>query len=494
MVEQLDRLRYDLSRFLYGYNKIIFNFLTDSSQKIELHRVYKDFPDLFSKQIFEQLKKISSTANSLQKNNIHKIESGLIHYYMESNTVDLLASLKKSLWGKKEFRTLLNPIDREASLKDLNSLTKELDCLTSQFAELWKLWIEALQSINCQDLNTFASSYLNNAHLEAKNIANYIISSSDKLYTILLERYANSLGLTANELTYLDIILVLNFVDLYDNLPDEALALKCLNILLEDLKINNLLDSIKYSIPSTLQKVKNVPCDIICPLIPIDNIYIFITPSPTFSLYKRIFYTFGKAAIYSATSENLAIENIHFGDPSIKYGFAYLFDLILDYKNFQSSYFAPKEMSISAERLLFTKLTLLLKIAGEALYENKIINFPLNLPISNLALAYTDLMKSILQIDVPSSYFLYNRDHNFRAIYALRGMAFALLFMHHLQSKFGSYWFLNKKAGYAIIELLECGTAYSINELIKDWGFNELIIELNYLIELICSESLASFY
>lgn len=493
MQERLERLRHDLNRFLYGYNKILFNFLTDSTQKIELAKVYKDFSELFSHQIFEQPKQISSTATSPQKDYIHRIESGLIHYYLESNTSDLIASLKKSLWAKKEFRTLLNPINREASLKALNSLAKELDYLTPQFEELWKIWIEALQSINCQNLNTFASSYLNNAHLEAKNIANYIISSAYKIYTILLERYANSLGLTANELTYSNIIDALNFADSYENLPD-ALALKCLGALLEDLKINHLLDSIKYSIPSSLEKAKNVPCDIICPLIPIDNIYIFIAPSPNFSFYKKIFYIFGKAAIYAATSENTAMEHIHFGDPSIKYGYAYLFDLILDYKYFQRSYFAPKQMSIPAEKLLFAKLTLILKIAAEALYENRIINSPLNLPFSNLALDYTSLMKSILQIDVPSSYFLFNRDHHFKAIHALRGIAFALLFTHHLQSKFGLYWFSNKKAGYAIIELLECGTTYSINELIKDWGFNQLNIELNYLIDLIYSGSLASFY
>ncbi len=477
MQNKIDKIRYDISRFIYGYNKIIFNFLNNLSQKIELYKVYNDFSNLFSNQIFEHLQNIISAATPI-KGNINYIQIALLHHYLEYKTVELTCSLKKIPSIEKDWISLLTSTEQFMCQKALVSIEKKLDSLIPEFENLWSTYLQALEIINCNNFITLFNKYLQNANLEAESIAYNIINSTEKLYAVLLEKYANSFNLSVNDLTYADILTIVNFNHVNEN-PPATLSLKCLQTLLDDLKINHLLEPIKYVIPKSTNEFKLAPCDYICPLIPIDNIYIFTIPIPNFSFYKRLFYCFGKSAILSAARSNNPVEFIYFGDPSLRYGYAYLFSVLLSNRQFQSLFFAPKEMDVSEEKLLLAELIMLRKIAAEAIYENKIINYPINAPLSNLAIDFNNLMKSTLFIDVPSPFFLFNKDHNFKAIYAIRGIAFAYILTHHLQNKFGKKWFTNKKAGFFLMELFECGSLYPINELIKDWGYFELNLDFN---------------
>jgi len=484
MQEKIDKIRYDLSRFIYGHRKLLFNFLVNSTQKIELKRAFKDFSELISSDAIKEFKQIKSNFKP-SKGNLDYIESALIHYFLDAESIDLSSSLTQQVGTKKEWLTLLTSNDRMARLQALDSLSRELDNFTPDCEELWKIWVQSLTKIQIPSLKIFALNYLQNADAEANNLAVNLINSTDKLYTILLEKFANSFQLNAKNLTYADLLSAINFTQV-SNSPPPQLASKCLNMLLEELHISHLLENINYILPPSIENVKLLPCDYICPLFPVDKTYIFPLPALNFSNYKRTFFTFGKAAIYAAIDNNLPIEYIHFGDDSIRYTFGYLFDALLDSNTFQTCFFSPKNMSISPENLLFAKLVMLRKIAAQAIYESKIIHFSFDFPISSLAHEFNNIMTPVLQTEIPSSFFLFGRDHHFSAIHALRGMACAYLLIEHLQNTYGSKWFTNKKAGYFLLELLECGTSYKLNEIIKDWGFPELSINPKNIVNNIC--------
>ena len=483
MIEKIDKLRKELKRFYYGYYSVKSDYLSGKKRDLLIRRVYKDFYELFTP---EQIMWIHESFENLKlpRGNINYLRTGLTIQYLEKRAIEEITEIQYELDSKKHspisfaeswFRVLTSS-DKPVRNEAMGFIEKKLYSLIPLYEHLWANWYAVPAETNCRNLSEFTEVHYGTQVEEAAQIAELFLTATDDTYNHNLKKFVELNGSTINETNFAELLYYSGNPHCHDYLPS-GLGLKCLEQCLEDLKIEHLSGNLAIRIPAGKELLRGAPNDHVCPVLHSDLIRIILFPTNGYDLYRRIFNSFGRAALYSAVDEEFPLEYIYMGDRAYEWGYGYLFELLMDNEHFWKYYFHCKDIDGTIMLIKLSRLISLRYLCALTLFERKLIVHPQTEPISNLAGSYQSLMKEALHIDVPGSLFLFDRDMRLNAIQALRGFSFASLFSQKMVAKYGNDWFRNKKAGYDIMELLECGTQYPVNDIIKDWGYTSLAIE-----------------
>ncbi|MSQ23376.1 MAG: hypothetical protein EXR58_02320 [Chloroflexi bacterium] len=203
-----------------------------------------------------------------------------------------------------------------------------------------------------------------------------------------------------------------------------------------------------------------------------DEIRLVVKPSGGEQDYESLFHEAGHAEHYGSVGRTEPFAYRYLGDPSVTESYAFLFEYLLHDANW-----LRRNLAMDATNFFhlvgFQRLYMLRRYGSKLIYEQELHRS--NEP-GDVATYYDDLMSQNLGATYGPESFLTDVDDGFYCAAYLRAWIFEAQHRRFLLKEFDQEWFRNPKAGRFLVELWREGQKYSVEELARFMGFEQLDI------------------
>jgi hypothetical protein len=202
-----------------------------------------------------------------------------------------------------------------------------------------------------------------------------------------------------------------------------------------------------------------------------DDIRLVIRPTSGQADYRNFFHAAGRAQHFAWTSRHLLPEFQRVGDQAVPETWAQLFRSLLRDEKWLAEMLGFHESAEFRHTLAVHELMRARRYAAKLIYE-------VELHAEKLAGAagarYAELMSDAVRVKYGEAEHLRDAADDFSSADILRALAFESQLREYLKSKFGSRWWISRKAGEMLTDLWNTGLRYSAERLATMIGLGEL--------------------
>ncbi len=487
----IEKIRSDLEEFNSLLDQEYYLNGAGLKDRIESAKIYEKFAHLFNRDLLDEVKKQSSSADGEEERRLRYLRAFLFGNFMENHVKQLsdkattmeseatvtiagethsfrqAAVLMVNEPNRKKRASIftarnkvienINPV-LEERIRVLHKTAKELG-----YADYVKLY-EDIKSVRLESLDQMLQSFL---------------ERTGTMYVTRLGEFTKThAGVVLSEAEKHDISFVFRATE-FDGFFKKEKTIDTLKQTLAGMGIS--LDGQKNIHLDIEERPKKTPRAFVSPIRVPDDVKLVVMPQGGHDDYASIFHEAGHAEHFGSTRADLPVEYRYLGDNSLTEGYAFLMEYLLTNPLWLTKYTNMKEPSAFLEFVYLYKLYFLRRYAAKLAYE-------LLLHTKGLRDApheYKGTLESALVFKHPSSHYLMDIDDGFYCANYLRAWIFEAQVKRVLTQHFGNDWFQKKGAGIQLQKWWSLGQKFRVEEMLRDLGYKGL--DLNPLMEEITS-------
>jgi oligoendopeptidase F len=182
--------------------------------------------------------------------------------------------------------------------------------------------------------------------------------------------------------------------------------------------------------------------------------------------YAALFHEGGHTEHYASVDATLPFEFRQLGDNSVTEAFAFLFEHLLEDREWLRLVLAAEEVEGYLEYARASKLLFLRRYAAKLTYELEL--HAGERPLSEMPELYAHLLAAAVGMEWPADTYLADVDEGYYCANYLRAWALEAQLRRHLRERFGDGWFRSAEAGDLLRSIWRQGQRLGADELLGE--------------------------
>ncbi len=453
---------------------------------VDFESVTDKYPDLFSKENLEIIKK--SLSEACQNDEKSRLSFLLESFYGEIISQKLKEDLNEFLSLESELRIktgngsqvpyrsaviyLLNEQDRTKrdGMQDvIESITERR--LNPLLEKLYRKETHELSILGFKSRSEFFHHFSEIDLYSLDGMMQDFVLNTNDLYDEYLYRYSKEkVNLPLRELKKHDLSFILRAPEFDRFFPKEHMYRHISDFITRmgiDMSAGG---RIIYDLENRENKTSRAFCTYT--RIP-EEVYLVFPPRGGEDDYYAFLHELGHALHFANTDMELQMENKWFGDSSVSEAYAVNFDHLTMDENWMNYYLGVNNVNNEEyfKYKYFKELVSLRRLASKLHYELKLSSSTDN---AKSRKDYSDVNTEIMKVEYSGVNYLIDVDPNFYCARYILAWILQAGLQNQLRSSFGKMWFHSKKAGDFLKELWSHGQKYDARELSRLVGMEHL--------------------